>query len=956
MNNKRAKLKAIVIAFALVFSGFAALMLVPQSVAAADPTVTTAEATDIGTTTATLNMEFDMGTYDNVTAFFMYNVTGEVLDQRTGEHEYGAGNTTHMWDLTDLSIDTGYTFKAVVEFWNTTDAAHYTEETAEDTFTTEVATVTTLAATDVGATVATLNMEFDMGAQENVTVYFNYTADAWATYMHTDEVMYEDAANDTAHEDTLTGLAPNTTYDFKAVLVYNDTGEVVVVGDEVSFTTEVATVTTVDATPVYPKSAKLNMEFEMGDLDEVYVYFLYNLTGETVEIMAGNVTYGAGNTTHGYTLTGLAPNTTYDFKAVLVYNDTAEVTIEGDVHNFTTPLISVMTKDATAITATTATLNMEFHMGDFAEVTVWFDDGTDMITGSNITYGAGNTTHSFVLEELIPNTVNEYKAVLEYDNETIEGDLVEYITYCDVAIDGPATILAHEDATFTAVITGTVVNYTWTADNVEVGEDANNLTLNWTSIGPRTIGLTILDDKGLEASATFVVDVQVEVTITVDDGNATIEGADVSLRGDLGFSDANTTEADGTVVFTVWSVTGGVHEDDVEDMAFEVTASHADYIPKTEEFVGLEHTISLDAASEWTVVIGPVVDKDGIAVPDAEVALHWDDGNNTGTTDMQGWVEFTFDFNPYHLDFTAVITHVDYRTKTVTFTGSVSGQIELSDEPYEFVIGPVVDEVTDEPISNAAVIVTVGEWSEMSVTDEDGNAYFYVLAFDPDDVATYHVEVSHADYVTKTVENYELGDIITLETPVIEYTVSVGPLKDRAGKFINDATVTISWNPELTETSGVNGMYTFVVDFDPSETDFEYTISHPDLDEDITGTFTGANSGSMDLEVGEEPSEPATGMSMALIGGLAVLVLIIIVVVVMMMKKKPAEEVGEEEFLEEEEPMFEEEEDLFEEEEEEPLFEEEEDLFEEEEEEPLFEEEEELFEEEEENLFDEEEL
>ena len=848
MNEKRAKLKAIVIAFALVFSGFATLMLVPQSVAAADPTVTTMEATD------------------------------------------------------------------------------------------------------VGATVATLHMEFNMTGYDEVRVYFNWTADGWTTHAWTDMVTYSDAENDTEHHEIVTDLTPDTEYHYKAALVYwNATTEenVTIEGGPEAFTTEVVTVTTLDASNVCATKATMHMDFDMGELDEVTVYFNWTADEWATHKHNGSHEFGAGNTTHYYSLVDLTPDHTYHYKAVLVYyceTDEENKTIEGDVVEFTTLVASVVTLPATGVGLDSATLNMEFNMGEQDKVTVWFEmDGT-MVEDSNVTYEAGNTTHSFALSGLTHNTVYAYTAVLMYLNETedeihVYGEEVEFATYSSVAIDGPEMLMVGVDGTFEADVTGTAVEYEWVIGGEVVGDEAT-LDYNWTTIGPRTVSLTIVDDNGLEASATHSLDIRVEVTVTVvDEDDDPIADANVALRADLGFDALKTTGADGTATFEVRSVTGAVHEDEPADMDFETTVSHVDYESETESFTGVEHTVTMTARTEWEVIVGPVQDVHDMVIPDVDVELHWNDEMEHDVTTSEGIVVFTFDFNPYDIEFTAVLTHDEYRAKTVTFTGATSGVIVMTDEPYEFAIGPVVDAEDETPLEGVSVTVTVGDWSEEGFTDENGHAEFFVMVFNPDDIDTYHVELDHADYQSLTIEDYELGDTIEMQKVEEDYHVRVGPIKNRANQFVNDATVTISWNNNLTQTSGVNGMYTFEIPFDPAGVTFTYTISHPDLAEDVTGTFTGAESGEIELEIGE-PQEPTVieeGMSMALIGGIAVLILIIIVVVVMMMKKKPAEAPAEDEEFPEEEPLFEEEE---------PLFEEEEELFEEEEE-PLFEEEEELFEEEE---------
>ncbi|MFW6305193.1 MAG: hypothetical protein ACOC1V_05400, partial [Candidatus Saliniplasma sp.] len=135
MNEKNSKWKVFVVAFVLVFAGFAAMMVTP-TVLAQEPTVTTEPAEDITSHTAVLNMSFDMDGAEEVTVWFAYNETGEELNMTVGEETYGAGNDTHEYTLEDLEPFTDYSYQGVLKYYNETDETNVTVDGDEVDFTT----------------------------------------------------------------------------------------------------------------------------------------------------------------------------------------------------------------------------------------------------------------------------------------------------------------------------------------------------------------------------------------------------------------------------------------------------------------------------------------------------------------------------------------------------------------------------------------------------------------------------------------------------------------------------------------------------------------------------------------------------------------------------------------------------------------------------------------------------
>ncbi len=91
--------------------------------------------------------------------------------------------------------------------------------------------VITKAGTGVSANQATFNMEFTLGDYSSVDVRFQYRVQSEGTWIETTPVTYTTSGS---HSDTVTGLIPETTYEFKAVLQYDAEK---IYGDTLTFTT-----------------------------------------------------------------------------------------------------------------------------------------------------------------------------------------------------------------------------------------------------------------------------------------------------------------------------------------------------------------------------------------------------------------------------------------------------------------------------------------------------------------------------------------------------------------------------------------------------------------------------------------------------------------------------------------------------------------------------------------------
>ena len=190
-----------------------------------NPTVATNAATAVGETTATLNATITNPDDVTITAkgFEWKTTTGGTFTQIAGT---GTGNTFTA-DLTGLTPNTGYTFKAFITYNGTTVYG------SEMTFTTQSSTVTpptvtTNDATSITQTTATLNGAVTAGDETITAQGFEWKETAGGTYT------VVNATGATMSYD-LTGLTPNTSYTFKA---FATTASGTTYGEEKTFTTE----------------------------------------------------------------------------------------------------------------------------------------------------------------------------------------------------------------------------------------------------------------------------------------------------------------------------------------------------------------------------------------------------------------------------------------------------------------------------------------------------------------------------------------------------------------------------------------------------------------------------------------------------------------------------------------------------------------------------------------------
>ncbi len=425
---------------------------------ASPPTVTTLAASSVTNAGARLNGE-GVANRAATTGWFRISATApaacnDTFGSRlpaTGGTNLGTGTSAVPFNqsASNLSSDVTYYYCAIA---SSAEGTVFGEVLSFITAT--APTFTTTAATNVMATLATLNGE-GAGNGSVANGWFRYAtlnpgvcSDSFGVRAPTSGVTALGSSRTATPYARLTStLLPGTTYYFCA-LGYNDYEYAF--GDVLSFTTPATapTITTRSSTTVTTTSAQLNADVNPGGAATT-VWYRY----DTISPGTCNDTYGvrvpgsggtvvpAGTSTvaNNQPAAGLSPGTTYYVCAIA---ENAVGKVWGSVVSFTTQRPpTVLTLAATPITATTASLNGTGNpAGNSA--TAWFrysttaptscDDsfGTRAPASGASSLGGGNSSvpYSQAISGLVPATTYHFCAVLTNVVGTVFGEVLSFTT------------------------------------------------------------------------------------------------------------------------------------------------------------------------------------------------------------------------------------------------------------------------------------------------------------------------------------------------------------------------------------------------------------------------------------------------------------------------------------------------------------------------------------------------
>jgi len=421
------------------------------------PSVSTDPASNVGSTTATLNGSANPRGAAT-TGWFRYATTnpGSCNDTfgtrvpTSGGSVLGAGTTDVNFTqaITGLAANTTYYYCAIAQNGAGTSFGSI------QTFVTPLApTVMTIDATSVASTAATINGSANPNG-DTTTGWFRFDtvnpgtcSDTFGTRVPTSGgSALGTGSSAMPYSQMLMGLTPNTTYYFCAI-ASNTVGSSV--GGVLSFTTPASPLaTTAPATSVTATAAALNgtgnprMAAATG-------YFRYSTTNPgicndtfgTRVPAAGGTSLGAGTSDVAFTenLTGLTVGTTYYYCAIAT---NSEGTAFGTVVSFTTLAApTVTTSPASGVTSTGATFNGGanpngdsttgyFRFGTTNPGTCSDTYGTRSPASGGSALGAGTTSAPFSNAEtaLTPGTTYYFCAVAQNSVGTTVGSVQSFIT------------------------------------------------------------------------------------------------------------------------------------------------------------------------------------------------------------------------------------------------------------------------------------------------------------------------------------------------------------------------------------------------------------------------------------------------------------------------------------------------------------------------------------------------
>jgi len=505
----------------------AVIAITVSPVMAQAPTATTQAATGIGQSTATLNGTINANGESTVVHFEYGLDTGYGGTwPATPSPVTGSTDTAVSAGISELLSNTTYHYRVVAT--NTNGTTYGTDMTFD---TLDVPpSVTTQAATGIGADSATLNGTVDAHGY-STTVEFEYGTDtSYGTTVTADQspVSYNFNFSVTA---SLSGLTNNTLYHFR-IKASNVNGTSY--GDDMTFVIgtvgSAPTATTNAATGISSGGATLNGTVNAGSL-ETTVTFEYGLTtayGSTATATQSPVS-GSTDTAVSVAILELSANETYHYRVVATNSNG---TTNGADMTFTTlPLApTAVTNSATSVGTTSATLNGTVNASG-ASTTVSFQYGLTTAYGTTVTAtqspvtGSTDTAVSRGITGLTNGVTYHYRVMAVNAGGTTYGDdmTVTPGTTAPTATTNAATSVG----TTTATVHGTVnANGNDTTVTFEYGTSTNyDRSINATPISVTGTSNTSVSAglAGLNPNTTYHYRV-----VAVNDGGTTY-GADMTF-------------------------------------------------------------------------------------------------------------------------------------------------------------------------------------------------------------------------------------------------------------------------------------------------------------------------------------------------------------------------------------------------------------------------------------------
>lgn len=231
----------------------------------------------------------------------------------------------------------------------------------------------------------------------------------------------------------LTGLAPGTTYHYRARLT-NQQGTAT--GADGTFTTcQLPVVTTGNPATVNLTSATLQGSANAGGGSLSLVFQYWASTADSLSTSSPTPSTATGSSTVSPTATPttLLPGIRYFYR--LVGTDRASVVYNGEIREFTTPALglpSVIAGQATSVLADAVTISTTAVQPGAPPATVTIEYGTTSdygsVTEGRIVQSAASLSPSFKLQDLSPETTYHYRATIVDASGTFHGGDMQFTT------------------------------------------------------------------------------------------------------------------------------------------------------------------------------------------------------------------------------------------------------------------------------------------------------------------------------------------------------------------------------------------------------------------------------------------------------------------------------------------------------------------------------------------------
>jgi len=326
-----------------------------------------------------------LGGYSSVDLKFYWRYQGDTLWLEETDSETTLSSTgTVSYEKTGLGWNN--TIEYALAYYDT-ETSSWVRDPNYITFTTldlGDVSVNTESPSNVTGNSANLNGYITLGEEDNTTAWFQYRQSEVGSWTNTSNITTTESSS---YNIEVTGLNTDTSYDYRAIMK-TASGTTYTSSIIETFTTATSgspEIKTLEATEVTHNSSILNSELTSVDENTIGIFWQYKkfADSEWKTLEKVDVSNPSVSDTYSTEVTGLNPNTLYDFRAG-VYSYDLDQNYYGNVKDFIT------------------------------KSPPWKKTDTK-------TFNSAQEFESFI-SNLNPDTTYEFRAIMEYDSKTKTGD------------------------------------------------------------------------------------------------------------------------------------------------------------------------------------------------------------------------------------------------------------------------------------------------------------------------------------------------------------------------------------------------------------------------------------------------------------------------------------------------------------------------------------------------------